>query len=116
MGGRIELLEVDFKGKNGVGIFELQGEQLGQARGTKDVDGRGALLQMHGREQAEETKEVVAMQVADEDITNALMLYFVTHQLHLCTFAAIDQIQLVANREYLGGMIAVCGRGCRRTA
>ena len=97
-------------------MFKLQGEQLGQTRRAKDIDGGGALLQVHGREQAEEAEEMIAMQVADKDITNALMLYFVTHQLHLCTFAAIDQVELIANGEYLGGMIAVVRRGCRRTA
>ena len=97
MGGGIQFLEVYLKGKKGVGMFKLQGEQLGQARRAKDVDGGGALLQVHGREQAEEAEEMIAMQVADKDITNALMLYFVTHQLHLCTFAAINQVYLIAN-------------------
>lgn len=55
---------------------------------------------------------MIAMQVADKDITNALMLYFVTHQLHLCTFAAINQIQLIPDGEDLGGVIAVRRRGC----
>ena len=59
---------------------------------------------------------MVTMQVTDKDITNALMLYLVSHQLHLCTFAAINQIELIANGQYLGGMIAVIRRGCRRTA
>lgn len=49
MGRRIQLLEVDVKGKKGVGVFELQGKQLGKPRGAKDVDGGGALLQVHGR-------------------------------------------------------------------
>ena len=116
MGGGIQFLEVYFKGKKGVGMFKLQGEQLGQAWRAKDIDGGGALLQVHGREQAEEAEEMIAMQVTDKDITNALMLYFVTHQLHLCTFAAINQVELITDGENLGGMVAVCRRGCRRTA
>jgi hypothetical protein len=47
-------------------------------------------LQVHGREQTKKTKEVVAVQVADEDVRNALMLYFVSHQLHLGAFSAIN--------------------------
>jgi hypothetical protein len=36
--------------------------------------------------------QVVAVQVADVDIANALMLYLVLHQLHLRTFTAVYQV------------------------
>ncbi len=60
---------------------------------------------------------MVTVEVTYEDVTNALMLYFVTHQLHLCTFSAIKQIDLVAYGENLGGMVTVkrgCGRGATK--
>jgi hypothetical protein len=44
---------------------------------------------MHGRKQAEQTKEMVAVEVADENIKNAVMLDLVPHKLVLGTFAAI---------------------------
>jgi hypothetical protein len=56
---------------------------------------------------------MVAVQVTDVDIANALMLYFVLHQLHLRTFTAIYQVYLVTNGKYLCGMMSVC-RGCGR--
>jgi len=40
---------------------------------------------------------MVAVQMADKDITNALMLYFVTHQLHLGALTTINQVYLIAN-------------------
>ena len=58
---------------------------------------------------------MVAVQVAYVDIANALMLYFVLHQLHLRTFSAINQVYLVTNGKYLCGMMSVCRRCGRRT-
>jgi hypothetical protein len=97
--GGVYLHKIDVVRKLGAAEFELKGNDFGQAFRAEEVERAGALLQVHGREQTGQAKVVVTVQVTDEDITNALMLYFVTHQLHLCTLAAINQVDLVANRE-----------------
>jgi hypothetical protein len=97
----------------GAAVFELERKNVSQAFGAVEVDGGRALLQVHGGKQAHQSKIMVTVEVTYKDVTNALMLYLVSHQLHLCTFAAIYQIDLVTNRENLGGMMTFKGRGGR---
>lgn len=59
---------------------------------------------------------MVAVEVADEDIKNAVVLDFVMYQLALGAFAAIDQVRDVANGKNLGSMKTVRGRYSGRTA
>lgn len=62
----------------------------------------GALLQMHREDKPHKTQVMVAMEVTDEDVVDAMEIHLHLHQLHLCGFAAINQEGAVLNLDQLG--------------
>ena len=47
--------------------------------------------QMHGRDEPDESKEMVAVQVADKNVVDAGRTQLIATQLHLRSLSAIDQ-------------------------
>jgi hypothetical protein len=56
---------------------------------------------MHGKDETHQTQKVIAVQMTDEDVANAMKIYLVAHHLHLATFAAIDEEKTVLNFHQL---------------
>ena len=59
---------------------------------------------------------MVAVQVTDKDIENAVMFDLIPHELGLGTLAAIYQVQVAANGKHLRRMKTIGSRNGRRTA
>ena len=65
---------------------------------------------MHGKDQPHQTQKVIAVQMTDEDVANAMKIYLVAHHLHLAPFAAINQEETVLNFHQLAGGKSAIGR------
>jgi hypothetical protein len=68
-----------------------------------------AFLQVHGEDQSHQSEIMISMQVADEDMIDAMKVRLNLHELHLRCFAAIDQKGSALYFYKLGrGMPTVC--------
>jgi len=66
-----------------------------------------------GEQQSGKAQVMVAVQVRNKNMVDALKFYFVFPQLHLRAFTAVDQKKAVVAVEHLCAGIAVIGRsGC----
>lgn len=59
---------------------------------------------------------MVAVQVRNKNMVDALEFYFVFSQLHLCAFTAVDQEKPVVAVKHLGAGITFIGRSGRTAA
>ena len=67
---------------------------------------------MHGKEQARQSKVMIAMEVADENVIDPVEANTIFRKLHLRSFAAIDQDMMVLDVEIMrGGESAVGWHG-----
>ena len=97
-----------------VAVAQVELEQLLQRLWAVDVQRFGAAIQVHGTDQSRQAQVMIAVQMRNEDVVNALKLQPVATQLQLRTLSAIDQQVLVVQVQQLSG-IAPAQCGCRRT-
>lgn len=71
----IDAVEVEIVVENRLAVFELQGNDLSQPFGAVEVECLFAAQQVHGAQQAHKAQVVVAMQMAYEDVVDALCSY-----------------------------------------
>jgi hypothetical protein len=50
-----------------------------------------ATLQMHGKDQPQQPKIMIAVQVTDENVINTVKVSLVPHELHLGAFTAVNE-------------------------
>lgn len=60
-----------------------------------------SVIQVHGKEQAHEAEVMIAMQVRNKNMMDAMNGAVVLHQLHLCAFSAIHQEKFVLDFDQL---------------
>ena len=65
---------------------------------------------MHGEDQAHQPEVMIAMQVTDEDPLDAVNAQSEFDELHLGSFATVDQEILILNSEMLGRWKPAIGR------
>jgi hypothetical protein len=71
-------------------IAQLRGDDLVQAAVTVEVQIRRTALQVHGKDQAHQTQVMIAVQVTDKDVIDAVVRCAKTHELHLRGFTTVD--------------------------
>ena len=72
--------------------------------------------QREGRNHADEPEAVIAVQVAQEDVSQPVELQPHAAELDLSPLAAINHKQVVANVEHLSARVVSQGRQCRPAA
>ena len=98
----------------GSGSAELEIDDGFQFRWAVDVQWRLPAHQVHGTDQAQQTEVMIAVQVADEDVTDPLEVEAHGAQPFLRAFTTIDQVVVVVDVHQLRcGKTASCGK--RRT-
>jgi len=105
-------MEDDLEVQRRLGIFQVQQDDLFQAPRREQLQITGATLQVHGEQQPHQSEVMVTVQVADEDTIYAEAGELVTHQLHLCPFATIDEKSAALNFHELGSWKASVSREC----
>ena len=110
------LVPGDLVGEVRVEVAQVAGEQF--AEGGRRIDRKlgPAAVEPQRREQREESEEVVAVEVRDEDGAQLQRVDPVADELLLRPLARIDQIVLFVDVHHLGRGVAVDGRLGRRGA
>jgi hypothetical protein len=70
------------------------------------------VLQLHGEYQSHEPQIVIAMEVGNEDVADAVEVNLISHHLHLRRLTAIDQEMAVLDFNVLGAGMASVGGYC----
>ena len=60
-----------------------------------------ASKQMHGKDQSHKPEVVITVEVRDQNVIDTMKVCLVPHQLHLCSFAAVDQEIAILNFDQL---------------
>lgn len=93
-------------------VPELRGQYFIEAVMAVQVELTGAVLQLHGKDQAHKAQVVVAMQMTYKNMIDAMEVELVPHHLHLGSFSAIDHETPVLNFQQLcAGIPAESGDG-----
>ena len=79
----------------------MRGDDLIKSAVAVQMQVVGAAQQMHGEDQAHQSKVVIAVQMCDEDMVYAMHVRLIAHQLHLRAFATIDEKITVLNLDQL---------------
>lgn len=82
-------------------MFELGKDNFIQPSMAVEVQVSFAVVEVHGKEQAHQAQVVVAMQVGDEDVTDAVPVGFKFHELHLGAFTTINQHNVILDFDQL---------------
>ena len=61
----------------------------------------GSALKVHGEDESHQAKVMITVQVTDENVIDAMEVYLKTHELHLGTFAAINEKNTILNFDQL---------------
>ena len=69
-------------------------------------------LQVHGEDEAHQPKVVVAVQVADKNMIDAVKVRLKAHELHLRGFPAVDKEIVILDLEQLRGRMPAIGWQC----
>jgi len=104
----------DAEGRRRLRVTELGGDDLVQAFETVQVQIVGAAIQVHGEQQSHQPQIMIAMQVRDEDVADAVQVGLNFHQLHLRALATVDQKVSALDFDELRRWVATIGR--HRTA
>ena len=67
---------------------------------------------MHGEDQPHQAEIMIAVKVADEDVTDPVKVGLKAHELHLCTFSAVDHKMSVLDLDELSGWITSVSWKC----
>src|SRR5690606_36417904 len=89
---------------------KLRGNYLVESGMTVTVQIVHASLQVHREDQAHQAQVMIAVQVTDKNMIDAVEVYLKAHQLQLSSFAAIDHKEFVLDLNELSrGMPSVGG-------
>lgn len=91
---------------------QLCRDDLIEAGVAVEVEVVGSSQQVHGEDQAHETEVMIAMQVADENVIDAVQVRLETHELHLRSFPAVNQKMPVLDLYKLCGGKPSVSRKC----
>ena len=83
-------MKLDVIGQSGGRILQLQGDNVGQARWSIDVQVCRAAIQVQGGDQPHETIIVISVKVGDQDVVDSGKFDFVALDLQLGAFPTID--------------------------
>src|SRR5687768_14178747 len=95
-------------------MFQVCGNDLIQTSGTVKVKVVCATHQMHSEDQTHQAKVMIAVQVRDENMVDAMKVRLKAHKLHLRSFPAIHQKETILNFHELRGRKSPISR--QRTA
>lgn len=85
------------------------GDDLVQPPMAVDMQFVRPLLQVHGEDEAHQPQEMVAVQVADKDVVDAVEVGLQLHELHLGALATVNQEVAVLDLHQLGRRVAAIG-------
>lgn len=88
----------------------MRGDDLVEAAVTIHVQIVSPALQMHGKYQSHQSQVMIAVKMADKDVVDPVEIYLKSHELHLRTFAAVDQEIAALYFHKLGGRMPAVGR------
>ena len=97
-------------------VPKLRGQHLIQAGRADEGQRLSAAGQVHGAQQAEQPKHMVAVQMGNEHGPQALMAHPVFEQPPLCALAAVEQVLSGPGTEHLRRRVAPQHRRGRRAA
>src|SRR4030095_9752214 len=98
-----KLLNCEFKRELQVGRAKGSVQKYTQPLGSEYPQRRFTPVEVKCAEQAGDSVEMVAVQVADEDRMNAAAFHARSHQLQLCAFAAVEQENIAFAHQCRGG-------------
>ena len=111
--GVAEFVVVHFEVEAASGGLHKGVHGMGNALGSEDADRVGAATEVHGAQQARESKEVVAVQVGEEDGAGRLQLLVTDAHLGLCVLSAVQQDAETVDVDHLPAAVAGHGgQGC----
>src|SRR5690348_6173447 len=87
----LQCMKNDLEVQRRLRASQLRRDDIIKSAMTEDVQISHPTLQVHGEQQAHESQVMIAMKVADEDMIDAVEVCLQFHQLHLRSFAAIQQ-------------------------
>ena len=97
-------------------MFKLSRENVIEARKAEYVEVVCAPEQVHGKDQAHQSQVVVAMQMGNKYMADAVKIFLVAQQLHLSAFTAVDEEVPVLNFQELRGRKSPVSRQCATRA
>jgi hypothetical protein len=105
-----EGMKDQFERKLGIGHFELKVENFDQPGRTVEVELLVSAQQAHARDQANQAKIMIPVQVRDENMIDAASPDLVFVHLCLCALSAIHEEEMVVERNHLGCGVPVESR------
>ena len=95
---------------------ELWAHQLLQFGKAVYVQGGCSSQKAERRDESNQPEAVVAVEVRDEDVVEPREIELCTAELLLCTFAAVNHVELFAQVDDLRCGVVACGGECRAAA
>lgn len=81
-------------------------DYLIQATVTIYVQVAGSALQVQGKDEAHQSEVVITVQMTNEDVIDSMKVCLHAHELHLSTFATINQERSTLNLDELSSWMS----------